>query len=216
MTDGGGDKVRHHEAVTAGGTRHTTKLYELSAHKSDTFSDKIFTGDAATSKVCKLMREDTGHSDQGCEEAAAFTSWSITVPPGWALYNPRGEKAPGPGQVVPTILTTLPAHRGQAVGPRDALDIKRFLTTLAIHERGHGSMGDQVARNFRATCDALPASVAPDLVGPMNAAVLQYLKLLERGAREADVTYDAYTGHGLTQGAQSGSMDGEDIAKSFA
>ena len=210
--------VRLHTAVTPGGTQHKTRLYELTAHKSDAFSDKIFTGSAATSKVCKLMRQETGHADAGCEDAAAFTSWHISIPPGWVLYNGQGVKAPGPGAIIPVIATTLPAHRppGRGVPHRDALDIKRFLTTLAIHERGHGSMGDQVVTSFKAVCDALPDRVPAEQAAAVNAALIKYLKdVLEAGARRADVAYDAYTGHGLTQGAQSGAMDSEDAVAAF-
>jgi hypothetical protein len=214
--DGGG-RVRVVNNVTDTGTRHATQLYELVADKADKFSEKIFTGDTATSQVCKLMREGTGQFDSGCEEAAAFTSWSISVPTGWALYGADGVKAPGPGAVTPIIQTTLPSHKPKgAVPPTDSLDIKRFLTTLAIHERGHGSMGDQVVRSFRALCDALPPRIAPGLVPSMNQAVHRYLtQVLEPGARHADVQYDLYTGHGLTQGAQSGALDQEDAVDSF-
>ena len=214
--DGGG-RVRVVNNVTDTGTRHATQLYELVANKADKFSEKIFTGNAATSQVCKLMREGTGQFDPGCEEAAAFTSWSISVPTGWALYGADGVKAPGPGAVTPIIQTTLPSHKPKgAVPPADSLDIKRFLTTLAIHERGHGSMGDQVVRSFRALCEALPPHIAPALVPSMNQAVRQYLtQVLERGARHADVQYDLYTGHGLTQGAQSGALDQEDAVEVF-
>lgn len=214
--DGGG-RVHVVNNVTDTGTRHATQLYELVADKADRFSEKIFTGDTATSQVCKLMREGTGHFDSGCEEAAAFTSWSISVPSGWALYGADGAKAPGPGAVTSVIQTTLPSHKPKgAVPPADSLDIKRFLTTLAIHERGHGSMGDQVVHSFRALCDALPPRIAPGLVPSMNQAVRQYLtQVLERGARHADVQYDLYTGHGLTQGAQSGALDQEDAVDAF-
>ncbi len=197
--------------VTPGGVHHKTQLYMLDAHKSDTFSEKIFTGDTKTSHVCRLMADTTGRFDAGCEEAAAFTSWSIRVPPGWGLYDAgTGAKDEGATHLVTVqVNTTLPAHKPRGAVPhRDALDIKRFLAALAVHERGHGSMGEQVLRNWRATCAAMPASIPVPLVPAVNLALENYLlNVLQPGARAADVLYDADTGHGLTQGAQSGAMD---------
>jgi predicted secreted Zn-dependent protease len=185
-------------SVVTDAAEHTVKLYPVPGGDADEFSEYIFGGKAQP--VCHLIRTATGtEPDSGCEDAAAFTMWTLQDVGNWQAYNAAGVLTAFPG--VLTVHTTLPSRAKDAPPTADAADIARFLSRLATHERGHGTTGEQALATIKAFVAGLPATVPTDAVPATNAAVARVLQTYQKLARAADVAYDLYTGHGLTQGA---------------
>jgi predicted secreted Zn-dependent protease len=203
-----------HSASKVGNTvAHTVTEFAVGGSSADDFAASLITDDRRTSAVCKLMKTTLGQADPGCETSAAYTVWVLQVPEGWALYDAHtGVKQEERMQdVTLTVDTALPRHKAPrklAGGTEDAFDIARFLTALALHERGHGAMGEMVHATARGMMQALPPRVDPAQAAHYNKAVTTVLhSVLVPLGKAADVEYDAVTGHGLTQAAIGGAQD---------
>ena len=148
---------------------------------------------------------------EGCQSAAAFTSWKIKTSK--ELYGKgqgRHHKASEWAQKLPFsihchITTALPrwSHINTTTA-EEREEVRRFELRTAYHERGHGLACESAAQAIRRFVSRLPQQVAKKDVDALNDGVRRiaqdfYLAM----ARKADVAYDAATGHGLTQGAEA-------------
>jgi hypothetical protein len=187
--------VTSEEPSEVPGARREVRHYTVGGRDAGTFSDGIF----STNAVCSLIEEATGQrAAPGCADAAAFTQWTIAGAGAWHAYSRDGAKQPFDATV--DIKYTVPTHR-DATTATDARDIARFLSRLAVHELGHCATGERVLAAMQEFVRCLPDAVPPDQVEPLNALVPDILAAYESAGRQADVAYDMYTGHGLTQGA---------------
>ena len=185
--------------------KHVLKTYKVSGATTGGVTNKIFTGDTRSSAVCKLIQQETGSSepDPGCADAAAFTYWPDPDFRSARIYDDKGRKdATAPWRAVKAVVhTTLPEHTGPRPGGLHGADITRFLSRLALHERGHGSTGEQLVASGIAFLDALPNLVPADEAAAMNRAVGNTLKEMLGLARWADHVFDQVTIHGTTSGS---------------
>ena len=186
-------------------TRHKLRRYPVQAATTGGVTNKIFTGDVKTSMVCKLIQEESGRRvpDPGCADAAAFTYWPSPDMKANTVYLPDGRKDPKApwNNVIIEVRTTLPEHVGPPPKGLHGADIKRFLARLAMHERGHGSTGEQLLASSKAFLNSLPDKVSKEDVQPLNQAVLSTLSAMLSLARWADRVFDEVTIHGTTSGS---------------
>jgi len=205
------------------GARREVRQYTVGGRDAGTFTEGIFN----TNAVCSLIEEATGQrAAPGCQDAAAFTQWQIGGGSSggiggiggtgggigaWTAYDAAGAKQPFTATV--DIKYTVPTHR-DATTAADARDIARFLSRLAVHELGHCATGERVLAAMQEFVRRLPDTVAADEVGDTNALVKATLAAYETAGRQADVAYDLYTGHGLTQGAVAPEDDNDGASTS--
>jgi hypothetical protein len=204
------------------GARREVRQYTVGGRDAGTFTKGIFN----TNAVCSLIEEATGQrAAPGCQDAAAFTQWQIGGTGGtgggiggtgggigaWTAYDAAGAKQPFTATV--DIKYTVPTHR-DATTAADARDIARFLSRLAVHELGHCATGERVLAAMQEFVRRLPDTVPADEVGDTNALVKLTLAAYETAGRQADVAYDLYTGHGLTQGAVAPEDDNDGASTS--
>ncbi len=178
------------------GAHHKVNIYGVGGRDAEAFTTGIF----ETGAVCSLIESATGHrGTPGCQDAAAFTQWTIDGVHGWQAYNAAGHKQAFGATV--HVATTLPKYTGKSADATDGADIRRFLSRLAHHERGHGATGERTLQAMQAFVARLPNTVPSGDVAQYNVIMPKVLNAFETLGRKADVAYDLYTGHGLTQGA---------------
>jgi hypothetical protein len=163
--------------------------------------DSIF--DGIDKPLCRAMVETNGASVPGCEEAAAYTAWSVKLSSP-LLYDSKGRKKTDV-HVSCFIRTALPKwSKIDETSDAEREEVRRFEMRTAYHERGHGLAGEHVAHTITRFLHELPARVSPKQATAMNHAVGTFIKAFYISmAQAADVYYDAATGHGLTQGAEA-------------
>ncbi len=127
----------------------------------------------------------------------AHTEWYIN----WSYPFDRENGEGGTGAVSVTLTTTYhyPIWNADPSAP-PALDAKwqKYMTSLHAHEEGHAEHGRDAADEVERTLSALPA--ASDCTIMDKTANARAHAIIDRYAAE-DVTYDAETKHGATQGA---------------
>lgn len=192
------------------------KKYRVAANTTGGVTNKIFTGNVKTSMVCKLIQQETGAAapEPGCADAAAFTFWPDPDMQAYDVYNAEGTKNPSaPWRKVKAVVhTTLPEHAGPVPTGLHGADITRFFSRLAVHERGHGSTGEQLVASSAAFLDALPPNIPPKEVKDTNAAVRKTLAAYVSLARWSDRVFDEVTIHGTTSGSIANDTPTPDIA----
>lgn len=163
--------------------------------------DSIF--DGVDKPLCKAMVVSNGASVPGCEEAAAYTSWSVKLSSPH-IYDTRGQKDRGV-HVECFIRTSLPRWtKINETSEAERKEVRRFELRTAYHERGHGLAGEHVSQAIHRFLQELPEHVPARKVSAMNDAVRTFVQNFYLAmAHAADVHYDAATGHGLTQGAEA-------------
>lgn len=155
--------------------------------------------------MCSLLSRE-GFSTDGCERAAAFTTWNVR--PKRAILEPYD---PVTGKKTPPDMANIRV-RARVVLPRwnqlrDASKLHRQEATracmrTAYHEAGHMSTAHAVAEAIHRFVAALPARVAPAVVPVMNLAVQEVVRQFYiKQARVSDDLYDTLSRHGLIQGA---------------
>ena len=163
------------------------------------YHDTIFGG--VINPLCKEIVKFSGKHVEGCQAAAAFTSWKVKTSK--LLYNAKGKKQPF--SIRCHITTALPQWSSiDATTAEERAEVRRFELRTAYHERGHGLACESVAQAIRRFVGLLPQQVQKKDANALNDGIREivhhfYLAM----ARQADVAYDAATGHGLTQGAEA-------------
>jgi predicted secreted Zn-dependent protease len=152
------------------------------------------TGDTAAELVAAMRAKHL--VDVAGDEAWALTAWNINWNYKWVTAG--GSCGISNLTVKVDIVTTLPTWAPPTTADESLIDKwKRFSDALVIHEHGHAQNALDRAAEIAAamarvdpkpTCDTL--ETAADAAG---AAIIDY-------GRQWDVTYDAETRHGVTQG----------------
>ena len=175
------------------------------------YHDTIFGG--VVNPLCKEIMKFNGRHVEGCQSAAAFTSWQIkTSKVVYGAAKGRGTKSAGspfsykqPYSIRCHITTALPQWSHiDATTAEEREEVRRFELRTAYHERGHGLACESVAQAIRRFVSRLPQQVPKKNAAALNDSVRRVVQnfYLAMG-RKADVAYDAATGHGLTQGAEA-------------
>ena len=157
-----------------------------------------------TQPLCRDIFQQTGTWTVGkCEEAAAYTLWSLTFGPSVdAVYSPEGTKTPIATHITSSV--TLPEWPGvKASNPDDRAEIMRVCMRTAHHEAGHRLCPEAVAAAVDRFWAALPQAVPPIRVPALNKAVSKVIHGFYEhvGRNITDVVYDKLTRHGYIQGA---------------
>ena len=163
--------------------------------------DSIF--DGVDKPLCKAMVAAHGSSVPGCEDAAAFTSWTVSLPVD-ELYD-AGSGAKRGLAIACFIRTAIPRwNKIHETSTAERREVTRFEMRTAYHERGHSLACEHVAGAISRFLDQMPASVPVQQVSAINDGVRKLVRMFYLPmAHQADVYYDAATGHGLTQGAEA-------------
>ncbi|MDP1825862.1 MAG: DUF922 domain-containing protein [Archangium sp.] len=134
---------------------------------------------------------------RGPEGHDAYTAWHVT----WKFPFLQTEEGctTGPVTTAVRVNVTLPRWKAPA-DERDPLvrRWRRYLDALKEHESGHRETGFRAATDITETLPALPPK--PTCEEAEEAANAAAREVLER-YRAGDLTYDAETRHGATQGA---------------
>lgn len=186
----------------------------LAAHHDALFGDDK-TMDS--SPLCMVMKDIYGAAIPGCHTAAAFTHWTLTLPP--AVYDVHtGVKVPRAERVIAVhVRTGMPRWvEFDRASAEDQAEVRRFELMTAKHERGHGVAGETVALCMTNFLDALPEKVPANAAAAWNAAALAILtNFYHAQSREADRAYDTLSGHGGSQGAEAVRKKGLGTALDF-
>lgn len=152
-------------------------------------------GDTAAELVEAMRAQNL--VDPAGDAAFALTTWNVVWNYKWVTSG--GKCGIGDLAVKVDVVTTLPSWDPPTTADRRLIDNwKRFTDALILHERGHAQNGlDRAAEvaaamarvDPRPTCNALESTA--DAAG---AAIIN-------DGQEWDVSYDAETKHGVTQGA---------------
>lgn len=128
----------------------------------------------------------------------AQANWHIT----W--YSTYADTASGACRIATTRVTlkttyTMPRWTPPATAPAELVPAwSGYMSRLWLHERGHNRNGLRTARRIHTLIrNARPRSTCTQLGNAVNGASSAQIKVGQR----ADVSYDATTGHGATQGA---------------
>jgi predicted secreted Zn-dependent protease len=153
-------------------------------------------GDTATALVAEMGAQNL--LDEAGDAVFALTTWNVVWTYDW-VTGPGPSCGIGDLAVSVAIETTLPTWKPPPTAAAHLVDSwERYTEALVIHERGHVQNGLNRAAEIVAamasidhkpTCDALESSA--DAAGAA---------IIDEG-RTWDVTYDADTIHGATQGA---------------
>lgn len=185
--------------------QHEYVPYTVSTRKPclKSHHDAVF--DSVKKPLCKVMEDMHGSSVPGCEEAAAFTKWSIDVKPSLAdVYDQQTGKR-NAITIQCFITTVMPNWDAIHAAPeKDQAEVRRFELRTAYHERGHGLTCERCAHAISRFLRALPKTVSVEKVAQYNSAAQRVIQSFYMTmGRRADVAYDGVTGHGLTQGAEA-------------
>ena len=168
------------------------------------YHDTIFGGLA--NPLCKSIKKFNGREVEGCDRAAAFTSWAIKTSTNlYGAAREDGYAVKLPFHIDCKITTALPRwSRIDATTKEEREEVRRFEMRTAYHERGHGLACESIAQAMRRFIYSMPPTVLSKEVVAMNLAVSRVLTdfYLFMG-RKADIAYDHATGHGFTQGAEA-------------
>lgn len=168
------------------------------------YHNALFSGDSS-SPMCKFMAEATGHAQDKCGAAAAFTYWDVRVEPDAGVYDTlTGRKKPDVA-VTCNVTMALPTWSHLHAAPKPEQDeVRRFEMQTAYHERGHAMAGENCARTVAWFVDSLPSKVDVERARDYNAAITAFVReFYVRRAHAADVEYDHSTDHGRVQGAEA-------------
>jgi predicted secreted Zn-dependent protease len=141
-------------------------------------------------------------ASSGCEDAAAFTSWTVTAPT--VIYDAAtGRKLAT--EVHVSIKTALPTWtQFHKAADEDRAEAVRFQQQTAQHERGHSLTGENVATCIANVINALPEMVPPRDVNGYHRSIQRLInEFFIPCAGMADLAYDEITNHGSVQGAES-------------
>lgn len=185
--------------------------------------DALF--DGVQKPLCIAMEKLHGTAVPGCEDAAAFTKWVVSVrylgmqkslpslrfrvaenetrSKADGLYDSLGAKRDV--SIDCTIMTVLPQwDKITEASTKVRAEVRRFELRLAYHEHGHGLACEHLAQSIKRFLDNMPHRVPVTRVADYNAAVQKVVvNFYTAMARKADLAYDEITGHGLTQGAEA-------------
>lgn len=172
-----------------------TSKATLEAHHNAIFDRKL-------KPLCTQIRNTHGYEIDGCEDSAAFTSWSIDLGE-QTFYAADGRKQPVTLRCI--ILTVLPQWSSiEKTSKAERAEVRRFELRTAYHERGHGLACEHTAKAIKRFLEELPSEVPVSSVPQMNEAVKTAIhRFYIPMAKESDRAYDEVTGHGLTQGAEA-------------
>jgi predicted secreted Zn-dependent protease len=153
------------------------------------------TGDTAAELVAAMRAQKL--VDRSGDVGFALTTWDVNWTYKWVAAG--GTCGIGNLAVKVEVVTTLPSWNPPATADTRLVDNwERFTNALVVHERGHAQNGlDRAAEIAAAMASMDPKPSCNALERSADAAGEA---IIEAG-RRWDVTYDAETKHGLTQGA---------------